>query len=298
MGTVADWMVRTLIQQGAQYAFLVPGYLIGPLVEALASIPGCRPVVAAHELGAAFMADGFARASGHLACCMSIAGPGASNMLTAAVTARIDRIPLLCLVGDVPSSGAGRGGFQDGGERGMRDRALFAQAVPYAAQCCTAAAAAAGLHDALRAMRGIPPGPAFLSMPRDLLASEQDAAPLALVGAASAPACVRDLRRFAEAYSVPVATTLPAKGVFPESHPLSLGAFGYGGTPRARAALLESDLHGLIVVGAELNERNTMHWDPRLFAARHIVRIMPWQTAEVDSGVEEFTGDCALALDR
>jgi acetolactate synthase-1/2/3 large subunit len=82
------------------------------------------------------------------------------------------------------------------------------------------------------------------------------------------------LIRLAELHSLPVATTAEAKGVFPEGHHLHLGVFGYGGSPRAAAALLDESVEMILVLGAELNERNTMCWDQRFFASgRKIVQV-------------------------
>jgi acetolactate synthase-1/2/3 large subunit len=72
-----------------------------------------------------------------------------------------------------------------------------------------------------------------------------------------------DLRAAAERWSIPVATTLRAKGVFPEDHDLSLGVFGYAGTRHATAALFDPDLEVLLILGSGLNERDTMHWTLR-----------------------------------
>ena len=71
------------------------------------------------------------------------------------------------------------------------------------------------------------------------------------------------LKAVAEQWSIPVATTLRAKGVFPGDHPLSLGVFGYAGTRHATAALLEDIPDVLIVLGSGMNERDTMHWTLR-----------------------------------
>jgi acetolactate synthase-1/2/3 large subunit len=68
------------------------------------------------------------------------------------------------------------------------------------------------------------------------------------------------LRAFAELWRIPVATTLRAKGVFPEDHDLSLGVFGYAGTHHARSAMMDPAFDLLIVLGSGLNERDTMHW--------------------------------------
>src|SRR5256886_9041459 len=71
------------------------------------------------------------------------------------------------------------------------------------------------------------------------------------------------LREIAERWSIPVATTLRAKGAFPEDHALSLGVFGYAGTRRATAAILSGELECLLVLGSGFNERDTMHWTVR-----------------------------------
>jgi acetolactate synthase-1/2/3 large subunit len=76
-------------------------------------------------------------------------------------------------------------------------------------------------------------------------------------------AAAADLSAAAERWSIPVATTLRAKGVFPEDHDLSLGVFGYAGTRHATAALFDPDLEVLLILGSGLNERDTMHWTLR-----------------------------------
>src|SRR3954454_9222528 len=68
------------------------------------------------------------------------------------------------------------------------------------------------------------------------------------------------LQELAERWSIPVATTLRAKGVFPEDHELSLGVFGYAGSRHATTAILGGGLDCLLVLGSGFNERDTMHW--------------------------------------
>lgn len=74
----------------------------------------------------------------------------------------------------------------------------------------------------------------------------------------------KTLLQFAERWNIPIATTLRAKGVFPEDHPLSLGVFGYAGTLHSKRALLDDTLDLLMVLGSGLNERDTMHWTLKL----------------------------------
>ncbi|MEI7704129.1 MAG: thiamine pyrophosphate-dependent enzyme, partial [Deltaproteobacteria bacterium] len=85
---------------------------------------------------------------------------------------------------------------------------------------------------------------------------------LAGAGVEHANAAAR-LRAVAERWKIPVATTLRAKGVFPEDHPLSLGVFGYAGTHHARRALLDEPPDLLLVLGSGLNERDSMQWTLR-----------------------------------
>ena len=82
---LADLLVEYLDQLGVEYVFGVPGGAIEPLYNALARSErwgGVRAVVARHETGAAFMADGYARNTGKLGVCCSTTGPGATNMIT------------------------------------------------------------------------------------------------------------------------------------------------------------------------------------------------------------------------
>lgn len=84
----ADLLVAYLEQIGVEFVFGVPGGAIEPLYNALARSSrrgGPRPVVARHETGAAFMADGYARESGKLGVCCATSGPGATNLIRKSV---------------------------------------------------------------------------------------------------------------------------------------------------------------------------------------------------------------------
>lgn len=72
------------------------------------------------------------------------------------------------------------------------------------------------------------------------------------------------LIKFAEKYKFPVATTLSAKGLFPEDHPLSLGIYGYSGHPRAINAFKDSQIEGVILLGMDTTQWSTMLWSTDL----------------------------------
>src|SRR5260370_663379 len=80
-------------------------------------------------------------------------------------------------------------------------------------------------------------------------------------------------KEIAQRWSIPVASTLRAKGVFPEDHELSLGVFGYAGTRHATEAILGGALDGLLVLGSGFNERDTMHWTVRERAIPCVIHV-------------------------
>ncbi|MFN2310061.1 MAG: thiamine pyrophosphate-binding protein, partial [Gammaproteobacteria bacterium] len=93
-------IIDYLEQLGVDYVFGVPGGAIEPLFNALARSArrgGPRIVVARHEAGAAFMADGYARNSGKLGVCCATTGPGATNLITGVASAYESHIPMLVI---------------------------------------------------------------------------------------------------------------------------------------------------------------------------------------------------------
>lgn len=103
------------------------------------------------------------------------------------------------------------------------------------------------------------------------------------------------LYQLATRWSLPFATTLRAKGLFPEDHPLSLGVFGYAGTHHARIALLESPPDLLIVLSSGLNERDSMHWT--LDLSKESSLVVNQDPVEMSGQAKEFvTGDAGAYL--
>lgn len=304
--TGREYLFNVLRQQGLSHVFLVPGGHIDPLVAELGKGNGLTPVVASHEQGAGFMADGFARVSGRFGACLGIGGPGAANLLPAAVAALSDRSRVLFVSGDVPTTLQGRGAFQDGSIDGTSDAAFFAPATRYSEEIEVASQLPRQLAAAGRAMFGVPGGPVHLSIPTDIqnavldgadginderwdsprtvdLGSLTDAATHVLAKAKklavlAGRGCVAsgagdELRAFAEAFEVPVATTFAAKGLLPDDHRLATGMFGYAGSNRAVSALLAADLDVLLVLGSSLNLRDTLYWSRELGDRRQVVQV-------------------------
>ncbi len=104
---------------------MVPGGLVDPFLPALARQTRLTPVVAAHEGGAVYMADGYARASGTFGAALGIGGPGSCNMATAVAAAKTDASPVLVMTGEVPVDMEGLGAFQDASQATLDDTAVM-----------------------------------------------------------------------------------------------------------------------------------------------------------------------------
>ena len=294
-----DFILRSLVANGIDHLFLVPGGLVDPFLPALGRITGLVPVVAAQEGGAAYMADGYARASGKFGACLCIGGPGTTNTVTALSAALTDESPVLLITGEVANYMQGLGLFQDASAGTYNDSLILA---PVTAESYSIPDIRLLPHRMSGAVKRMLDGvrvPVHLSVPHDLQIGDVDIDPVPLtadllqsepldseaasnlwmllgsVGSAPRVAMlvgggiIADgssvaFVQAAERFQIPVATTEHAKGLFPEDHALSLGVFGYAGTRHATEAILNEDLDLLIVLGATLNVRDSMYWSTRL----------------------------------
>src|SRR5205809_5271440 len=99
--TGADAVVSRLREHGVRHIFGYPGGQITPLYDALYREPAIRHILARDEQAAAFMADGYARATGRPGVALAVCGPGVLNAATPLATAFTDSIPLLLISGQV-----------------------------------------------------------------------------------------------------------------------------------------------------------------------------------------------------
>jgi acetolactate synthase-1/2/3 large subunit len=110
--TGADLIVRRLREHGVHQIFGYPGGQLTPLYDALHRDGTIRHILARDEQAAAFMADGYARATGKPGVCLAVCGPGVNNAVTPLATAFTDSIPILLISGQIPRAGASlRSGF-------------------------------------------------------------------------------------------------------------------------------------------------------------------------------------------
>ena len=291
---VADAIVELLIESGVDTFFGIPGGAISSIYDALGKNRHARMIMSRHETGAAFMAAGYARATGRIPAVLMTSGPGITNALTGLASANADGIPMIALGGEVPRASFGRGALQEG-SRYQLDVLSMARSVSKSAIEITSAQGALGqLRRALATASSGRQGPVFVSLPIDL-ANDQlqrtrtsshvethfsvDPALVAttaralegakhglIVAGSGARAAQAELIALAERLQLPVVTTPKAKGLFPEDHPLSLGVYGYGGHESATRYVAEgTDV--LLAVGCGLGETATNNWS-KAFAPR------------------------------
>jgi acetolactate synthase-1/2/3 large subunit len=299
----AEYLVEALAEAGVRHIFGVIGGTVLPLFTATVGRQA-QIVMAKHEAGAAFMADGYARVSGGLGACVSTSGPGATNLITGVAAAYADSIPIIVLTGQVATKSFGRGALQESSSEGVDIVDVFKQVARYSILVFRADRVPAIWHKALRMALDGRPGPVHLSLPADVQeqtiprparytrpghrsrtydrAAIKQAAlhllrarrPAILAGHGAILSGASDeLRAIAEMLEIPVATTPKGKGAFPEDHRLSIGPFGYSGSPLAQWHLLESGVDVLLAVGTSLSEWGTLGWDRRLQPSEALLHL-------------------------
>lgn len=297
-------LLEYLEQEGVSHMFGIPGGPIIPLYEALYARGRIKPVLVKHEEGAAFMADGYARASGKIGVCCTTTGPGATNALTGIAVSHVDNVPVLLLTAQVPTHQFGTGAFQESSPETVDIVNLFKPVTKWSTMVHHPARIGATIRAALRVMRSGRPGPVHVSIPLDYIGQpvDEDLQPVSTFRSESAPfdrasvqaaagALLRArapvllagsgvnhsrawaaLRAFAERLRVPVATSFKAKGCFPEDHPLSLGVLGPSGSPSVREHVLGPQTDLVMVVGSALGEVTSCGFDPRL-GHKHLLQV-------------------------
>ncbi|MFO7975457.1 MAG: acetolactate synthase large subunit [Candidatus Hydrogenedentota bacterium] len=280
--TGAELIARLLERQGIRIIAGIPGSANLPLYDALGQSESIRHVLARHEQGAGFIAQGMARATGQPAVFLATSGPAATNTLTALADAKLDSVPIICITGQVPRAMIGTDAFQEVDTYGM--------SIPVTKHNFLVRSAAELLDiipEAFRIAMSGRPGPVLVDVPKDVQCEEAsfdrwpepgradtppafDPAAVAraaeLINAAEKPilylgggivhaGAAGSAIRLAETASLPTTMTLMGLGAMPVDHPLSLGMLGMHAARFTNMALEECDL--LIATGARFDDRAT-----------------------------------------
>lgn len=269
-------LVELLEHYGVDTVFGIPGNHTVQLYRGLEG-SAMRHVSPRHEQGAAFMADGYARACGRPAACFLISGPGLGNAITPMMQALADSVPMLVVTAVAARShlGLGEGRLHEVPDQ----RALAAQCARFSHTLMDPDDLPKVLARAFAVFTSERPGPVHIELPLDVIAADAthisstpwpvvpppvaDHAVLAelaerlrsarrpcLIAGGGAIPAVHELRTLAEWHSIPVVTTVNAKGLLPPGHPLLVG--GSPSLASVRDFMAASDL--IIAVGTEFGE--------------------------------------------
>jgi acetolactate synthase-1/2/3 large subunit len=288
----ATFVVRELERRGIEIVVGIPGGAILPLYDALTAST-LRHVLARHEQGAGFIAQGMARVTGKAAVCLATSGPGVTNLITALADARADSVPLVAITAQVPRALIGTDAFQEVDTcalaRPVTKACLFAGSASELAQL---------LPRAFELAEGGRPGPVLLDVPKDVwseqvpfddgtqrvalpVSSSGQARALRVLDAALEPtwqevaqllvesqrpllyigggvhmsSAHAELFELAQRADIPVVSSLHGLGSFPGSDPLFLGMLGMHGAPHTNHATEAADL--VLAVGARFDDRAT-----------------------------------------
>ncbi len=311
--SVTDVMVETMTAWGVDTVFGMVGHSNLGLADAMRrqeEAGKLRYIGVRHEGAAAFAASGYAKLTGRPAACFGIAGPGATNLLTGLWDAKMDRVPILALTGQVQTQVVGPGVFQEVDlASAFESVATWSQSVykdsshaelmtlavkhailerdvahlifPDEAQTHPAAEGAkAGSPDGRLAAREITPPETELGQAVELLRGAKR--PVIVVGH-GARFHMDGVVELAERLNAPILTTFKGKGLVPDSHPLACGVLGRSGTFIASYIMNEADL--MLVLGASFSDHTgispkiptiQVDFDPMMLGKGHAVTVPLW----------------------
>ncbi|GAA3598021.1 thiamine pyrophosphate-binding protein [Nonomuraea rosea] len=269
----------------------VPGTTVMDLIDSLARQDAIRFVSTRHEQVAGFLADGYSRSRRGLGVCLASRGPGAANLAIAVHNAYDESVPLLVLIGQVPSDVVERRAFEE-----MDVLATFRPMTKWAVEVHQVARIPELLQRAVRVAQSGRPGPVVVSLPLNVLQGVADGAPArryrphppgpapaaiseawSVMESAERPAILLgggaagDHRvgrgaagdhdaflALAETMAAPLLTTWLRQGLVPHGHPAYLGALGYGAHEVSERVIAEADV--LLAIGCRFSEFTTKRW--------------------------------------
>lgn len=296
MTTVLTLLMRQLKNLGVTHIFGIPGRPVVPFIKAMLE-EEITFVLARHETGAGYAAGGYALQRKTLGVAFATAGPGGTNMITAAGQAMAHNAPVLFLTGQTSAGKIGKSYSQDSSAFGADLVKMFEPVTKYSARVERGDSFEYHFRHAMeRAFTGVK-GPVHLAIPLDVLMEEiapfeilqpQVQHTLAanldevfeMIKTAENPVFIlgkgvrssnsyEEIFEIATNWSIPVITTGGGKGTFPTTHPLSLGVYGLGGTLEADE-YLQSGIDVMIVAGSSLHDMALAGFKPDFYPEKII----------------------------
>lgn len=322
--TGAQALIRALEDLGVQDVFGLPGGAILPVFHAINDDAKFRFTLVRHEQAAGHAAEGYAVATGRVGVCIVTSGPGATNMITPIADANMDSVPLVVITGQVGVNAIGTDAFQEADIVGATYPVVKHSYLVTRAQDIPRVLAEA--HYIARSGR---PGPVVVDLTKTAQTGEMyyswpqrmilpgynpttkahgrvisDAAklfaqsyrPVLYVGGGAVRSnASAEVAELAEVTGAPIVTTLPARGIVPNSNPKALGMLGMHGTVAATAAAQRCDL--LVAIGARFDDRVTGKLDAFAPGARVIhIDIDPAEIGKNRAPDVPIVGDVSTVL--
>jgi len=322
--TGAQIICESLVKEGVEVIFGLPGAASIPLYDALPQYPQLRHVLVRHEQGAAHAADGYARATGEVGVCFATSGPGATNLVTGIANACLDSIPVVAITGQVASPFIGKDAFQEVDTTG-----ITLPITKHNYLVLDVGSLARVIKEAFHLARTGRPGPVLIDVSRDVFIDQAEFCypgevnlpgykptlkghppqikkaakllneaqrPLIIAGrGVTISRAYAELRELVETAQIPVVTTLLGIGCFPGSHRLSFGWLGMHGMACANMAVDAAD--AIIAVGMRFDDRATAKVSA--FAPHAKVIHIDIDPAEIGKNVRvdvPIVGDVTLVL--
>ncbi len=282
--TGSQMVCESLIREGVDVIFGLPGGAILPLYQTLPEYPKLRHILVRHEQGAAHAADGYARVRGRPGVAWATSGPGATNLITGIASAQMDSVPMVVVTGQVSRSAIGSDAFQETDTTG-----ITLPITKHNYLVMDPADIPRVIHEAFYIANTGRPGPVLVDIPKDVLLEEgefewsdtldlpgykpnlkghpsqirraaklieESQRPVILAGHGLILSVAHEeVRELAEKAQIPVITTLLGIGSFPDDHVLCVGMPGMHGMAYASLAIEQADL--LIALGMRFDDRIT-----------------------------------------
>lgn len=300
-GTAARRIVETLVMNGIDTVFCVPGESYLAVLDALADVKDrVRVITCRHEAGAANMAEAYGKLTGKPGVVMVTRGPGATHASIGVHTAEQDSVPLILFVGQIPLSDRGRGAFQE-----VDYRQVFGGLAKWATEIESPERTVEVVERAFATALQGRMGPVVISLPEDILEKDGGPAPLKPVTPASSglhPDFLEQVRErlakaerpllvlggsgwsqeasdavsaWCERLGLPVSLSFRRKDILHNDHPCYVGDLGLGCNPKLIARARAADL--IIAVGARLGDNATQGYTlfEREDLANRLIHIHP-----------------------
>ena len=305
---LADLLLQYLAKLEVEYVFGIPGGAIEPLYNALARSQcrsGPQAIIARHETGAVFMADGYAYSTGKLGVCCATTGPGSTNLITGVASAYANHIPMLVITAQTPLSSFGSGAFQESSCTGINTVAMFEYCTRYNTLISHPDQFERKLTAALMTAFASPPGPVHLSIPLDIfhspaplpneifnmqrllqksslfdeavlksLIAELDTKHrIAFVIGEGASEAIDFILKSAQRLGATLLTTPHGKGLISPYHPLHRGVVGFAGHETAISCLTDPKLEAIVCIGTALSQFACHGWESELLHNACLIHI-------------------------